>query len=283
MKDIIFIYFFGQKIKKNHVFESYLSSLEKIFWPDTDACCCYILFLVRVLVITRMSTMRIILSALLCLVFSPSIGGFLFHSSPSPRSSSPLRRFLPLVLDASPSSSPGELRNDMKMLLEVSLGLSNYQASKLLDRCPEWETTTVPAAAETLARLTTKCNLTPTQLRYLIETTPTLLATEAEKIESVFQFLESSANFGVMEKRNVALVCPGVFDLNISTELAPVLMAITAATDSQSELVLDAFPDINESTLLTIKAVLDIAYSGDDEIELGCGDEEDEDDDDEGA
>ena len=187
------------------------------------------------------------------------------------------------MLDASPSSSPGELRNDMKMLLEVSLGLSNYQASKLLDRCPEWETTTVPAAAETLARLTTKCNLTPTQLRYLIETTPTLLATEAEKIESVFQFLESSANFGVMEKRNVALVCPGVFDLNISTELAPVLMAITAATDSQSELVLDAFPDINESTLLTIKAVLDIAYSGDDEIELGCGDEEDEDDDDEGA
>ena len=53
-------------------------------------------------------------------------------------------------------------------------------------------------------------------------------------------------------------------------------MAITAASDEQSELVLDAFPNLSAEALLTIEGALEIAYSGDDEILLGCDDGEEE-------
>ena len=165
---------------------------------------------------------------------------------------------------------------DIESLLVRSLGVSVSEAARLIARCPAVSNRAIDQVANTLARLSTQCSLQPFQLRYLIETTPQLLGTEARAIEGTFGFLEKSANFGVTEKRNTALASPAIFELDVQKELAPTLMAITAASDEQSELVLDAFPNLSAEALLTIEGALEIAYSGDDEILLGCDDGEEE-------
>ena len=71
----------------------------------------------------------------------------------------------------------------------------------------------------------------------------------------------------------MALAEPDIFSLDVSKELAPILMAITADSDSQGELVLGANPGISAEALLIVKATLDVAYSGEDEILLGVADD----------
>ena len=171
------------------------------------------------------------------------------------------------------SGSPKQEQDEVLKLLETSLEISAAAATKLATRCPGCLKRGSRDIAQTLARLSTKCNLAPSQLSYLINTQPSLLDIEENKIESIFTFLESSANFGVTEKRNVALAEPGIFSLDVSKELAPILMAITADSDSQGELVLGAYPAISAEALLIVKATLDVAYSGEDEILLGVTDD----------
>jgi|AACY02.7.fsa_nt_gi hypothetical protein len=171
------------------------------------------------------------------------------------------------------SGSPKQEQDEVLKLLETSLELSAAAATKLATRCPGCLKRDSRDIAQTLARLSTKCNLAPSQLSYLINTQPSLLDIEENKIERIFTFLESSANFGVTEKRNVALAEPDIFSLDVSKELAPILMAITADSDSQGELVLGANPGISAEALLIVKATLDVAYSGEDEILLGVADD----------